>query len=200
MTKFFTALVVVLALWWSPAYAQNGLRETPIGWCNPGSVASAVKITNSNCVFVNFTGVIAPGTNGNPATLTASSVTGVMVGALLNVGQQVVGTNIPTGTYITRWLSGTGGAGTYYLSGSAALSVGSESMTTAGVPPIATYASICAQTQAVNYLSSGGTPTGSVGGGQPIPAGQCIGFNSSFPNFSVIQQAATAVVTMEFYR
>jgi hypothetical protein len=65
-----------------------------------------------------FTGTIT----GN--TLTASSVTGY-----LQVGQLVLGTGVFNGTYITGFGSGTGGAGTYFVS--IQQTVGSVSMTAA---------------------------------------------------------------------
>jgi hypothetical protein len=171
------------------AHAQSGLRNTPLGFCSLGSVASAVSITSTNCVFGSFTGVIA-GTN-----LTVSALTGSLV-----PGQPLVGTGITAGTIIVGQTSGTTGqAGIYTINNSQ--TVGSESMTTAGVPPSTTYAVICASTQAVNYRDDRTAPTATVGsGGQPIPAGQCIGYNGTFTALQFIQQSATAVVGVSLYQ
>jgi len=168
--------------------AQSGLRNTPLGFCALSSVASATKVTTANCVFGSFTGVIS-GT-----TLTASSVTGSLL-----TGQQVIGSGITSGTYIIGQLTGTaGGAGTYQLNNSQ--TVTSESMTTAGVPATATYAVVCAYTQAVNWRDDKVAPTATVGtGGQGIPAGQCIPYNGTIIELQFIQQTATAVLAISFY-
>jgi hypothetical protein len=184
------ALAFVAALFVAaPAYAQSGLRNTPVGFCSLGSVASAVGITATNCVFGSFTGVIA-GT-----TLTVSALTGSLV-----PGQPLVGSGITAGTIIVGQTSGTTGqAGNYTLNNSQTVS--SESMTTAGVPPSAVYAVICASTQAVNYRDDRTAPTATVGsGGQPIPAGACIGYNGTFVALRFIEQSSTAVVGISFYQ
>lgn len=170
--------------------AQVAPLLTTIGMCNIGSVASATKITTSNCVFASFTGAVS----GN--VLTASSVTGSIL-----QGQAVIGTGVPTGTYVTGSGTGTGGAGTYNLSTSSVVS--SESMTTSGVPPFARYLVICVSTQAVNYRGDKTAPTAAVGGGQPITAGQCVNYPSTsvkMTDLQFVQQAGGAVVTMEFFQ
>lgn len=173
--------------------AQVAPLLTTIGMCNIGSVASATKITTSNCVFASFTGVIS----GN--VLTASSVTGSIL-----QGQAVIGTGVPAGTYVTGSGTGTGGAGTYNLNlPPTAPVVSSESMTTSGVPPFARYLVICVSTQAVNYRGDKTAPTAAVGGGQPIPAGQCVPYPSmavKMTDLQFVQQAGGAVVTMEFFQ
>lgn len=189
MRKIGLAVVAAALFLATPALPQSGLRNVPIGFCALSSVASATKITTSNCVFGSFTGVIA----GN--ILTASSVTGSIV-----VGQSVVGSGITTGTFITAQTGGTpNGAGIYTLS--APLTVGSEAMTTAGIPPASSYAVICASTQAVNYRDDGTAPTATPGsGGQFIPSGQCIGYNGTFLNLQFVQQTSTAVLGISFYQ
>jgi hypothetical protein len=193
--------LLLALLWFSPAWAQAP-QQTSLGFCNIGSVASAVGITSSNCVFASFTGAITA------STLTTSSVTGNIL-----PGQPVVGTGVPAGTYVLKLLTGGGynAAGTYSLSTRVSTPISAESMTTAGIPPFAKYALITAQTQAVNWLASGAPPTSSIGGGNLIPAGNAIGFNATtgasttFPggyltDLQFIQQAATAVVTVDFYQ
>lgn len=192
MRKIGLAVVAAALLLATPVLAQSGLRNTPAGFCALSSVASATKITTSNCVFGSFTGVIA----GN--VLTASSVTGSLL-----TGQLVIGAGVTGGTYITAQTGGTdGGAGIYTLSNS--LTVGSESMTTAGVPQASDYAVVCAYTQAVNWRDDKTAPTSAVGGGQGLvpvaPAPACIGYNGTLTNLQFIQQAATAVVGITFYQ
>lgn len=75
--------------------------------------------TQAAGALVTFTGVIVA------TVLTASSVTGTFV-----VGQSVFGTGVAAGTTISSFGSGSGGAGTYNLSVSQAVS--SESMVAAG--------------------------------------------------------------------
>ena len=184
------ALSWVLVRWLAALAAAQSPTQTPLGNCSLGSVATAVAITSSNCVFASFTGVIA----GN--TLTVSSPTGHSV----LIGHAVFGTNIPAGTFIASAGTGVGGAGTYTITRS--LTIGSEAMTTAGVPPGAKYASICVYTQTVNWLDDG-VPTATVGtGGQGIPAGSCLPYNSplGLTKIQFIQQAATAIVSVTFYR
>jgi hypothetical protein len=190
MKWFAVALVSGLAML---ALAQaQAPTQTPLGNCSLGSVATAVAITSSNCVFASFTGVIA----GNVLTVSAPS------GHSILPGQTIVGAGVPAGTFVVPGSAGTGtgGAGTYTINRS--LTVASESMTTAGVPQAARYASICAYTQAVNWLDDG-VPTAVVGtGGQGIPAGSCLPYNSpvGLTRIQFIQQTATAIVSVTFYQ
>jgi hypothetical protein len=195
-------LLLILALLWTlPALAQTP-QQTALGFCNIGSVASNTAITSSNCVFGSFTGAIT----GNVLTTSA-------VSAYILVGQPIVGTNVPANTYVTAKRSGGGlnTAGTYTLNNSVSSPITAESMTTAGIPFFAKYALVCAQTQAVNWLASGQTPSSAVGGGNLLPAGSCMGFNATtgasttFPGgdlslLQFVQQAASAVVTVDFYQ
>jgi hypothetical protein len=184
---------IVLA---TSAGAQSIYRPVALGFCSLGSVASAVGITSTNCVFGSFTGVQA----GTTLTVSALTCTAGSGNCLLP-GQPLVGTgysttNPPT---IVAQLTGTAGStGTYQVSISQTVS--SESMTTAGIPPSAALAVVCASTQAINYRDDGGTPTATVGsGGQPLQSGQCVG-SYNLGRLRVIQQTATAVVGVSFYR
>jgi hypothetical protein len=188
---------LLLALLWSLPAAAQAPQQTPMGFCSLGSLASAVAITSTNCVFATFTGVVV----GN--TLTASSVTGNIL-----PGQPLVGTGIAANTYIQAGITGAGGAGTYRLS-AVITNVNSESMTTAGAPPYAAYALICASTQNINYRDDGVAPTATAGsGGQPIFSGNCIPYNATKRVYGVpvlqviqfIQQTATAVIGISFYQ
>lgn len=195
----FIAGAIIASCWALPVQAQSGLRNTPAGFCAITSLGSATKITTTNCVFGSFTGVIA-GT-----TLTVSALTGSLV-----PGQLLVGTGIPAGTWVQSQQTGTTGlAGNYTLSypqGTTTLTVGSEAMTTAGVPVAAGYALICAYVQAVNYRDDPTPPTATPGtGGQGlVPASStiptCIGYNGTFTNLQFFQQSGGAILGISFYQ
>lgn len=69
------------------------------------------------------------------------------------------------------------------------------------IPQGTGYALICAYTQNVNWRDDGAAPTAVVGtGGQQIQANNCIPYNGNFNAFQVIQQTATAIVSVTFYR
>lgn len=195
MRKITQVVVLALCAWALlavPARAQSYPRFTSLGFCSLGSVASAVGITTTNCVFGSFTGA------QSGTTLTVSALSGT---TYLLPGQRIVGAGISTATppTIVKQLTGMSGAvGTYQLSSSQTVS--SEAMTTAGIPPGVGYAVVCAQTQNVNYRDDGVAPTAAGTGGQPIPAGSCIGFVGNFALLQFIQQAATAVLGVSFYR
>lgn len=185
----FAAAALVAASLTFPSARAQVTRATSLGFCSLSSLGSATKVTSTSCVFASFTGVIA-GT-----TLTASSVTGSIL-----PGQPLVGTGIPAGTLVANVINAPtpGGAGTYRISNT--LTVASESMTTAGVPPAANYMVACAYTQNVNWRDDLTTPTGTVGtGGQQIASGACIPYNATMMNWQVIQQTASAVVGLTFY-
>jgi hypothetical protein len=197
MPRFLRSLLgaaIVLLAVALPARAQSGLRNTPAGFCAISSLASATKITISNCVFGSFTGSIT-GT-----TLAVTAVTGSLL-----PGQVVVGSGVAAGTYITAQVPGSppGGAGNYQLNISQ--TVASESMTTAGVPQTAGYALICAYVQPINYRDDATPPTATPAtGGQGLvpspPVPTCIGYNGTFANLQFIQQAGGAILGISFYQ
>lgn len=190
--KFKIALLVWALALPVPAIAQSGLRQVPMGFCYDSSVGSAAALTAFTCS--SFTGT------GSGTTLTASSVSGQ-----IQVGQTLSGTGVTAGTTIVAQLTNTdangipGRAGTYRTSLSTTSN--SNSLTTAGAPQNATYGVICAYAQAINYRDDGTAPTASVpGGGQGIPAGQCIPYNGTFSNLQFIQQNSGGSVGISFYR
>lgn len=85
--------------------------------------------------------VTSASTTCTAASVTVTSnvlnVTAVASGAIV-FGNQVAGTSVPSGDYVSGFLTGTGGVGTYTLTGGA--QVVSESMTSA--TPVITYDSI----------------------------------------------------------
>lgn len=78
---------------------------------------------NTDPPYCIFTGSIASA--GSPVVVTLT-VTAVTYGSL-SIGTTIIGAGIPTNTIITALGTGTGGAGTYILSGSS-LTVGSETI------------------------------------------------------------------------
>jgi hypothetical protein len=193
--RFLVAAILIALCWAIPARAQSGLRNTPAGFCAISSLASATKITTSNCVFGSFTGSIT-GT-----TLAVTSVTGSLL-----PGQVVVGTGVTAGTYITAQIPGgtPGGVGNYQLNN--LQTVASESMTTSGVPQTSDYAVLCAYVQGINYRDDPTPPTATLGtGGQAIvPSSStiptCIGYNGTLTNLQFIQQASGAILGISFYQ
>lgn len=179
-----------------PALAQAPIQNA-IGFCAISSLGSAVGITTSNCVFASFTGAVSG------RVLTTSAQTGSILPL-----QPLVGTDVPSGTYIVKQLTGSAGqAGTYQLS--ASFTRTSESMTTAGTPPFSKYALLCATTQAINYRDDLTAPAATAGsGGQPIPSGSCIGYNASgspfvapsaIGNLQFIAQTGSPILGISFY-
>jgi len=172
-------------------------RLTPLGGCNIATLTSSVGITTSNCVFSSFTAALAA--NG---ILTVSAVSS----GVITYGQAVVGTGVPAGAYIQGFVpnSGTnGGVAQYQVGvppGTTITAVNSESMTTAGIPPLANYALICAYTQNVNYTTDGSAATATVStGGQQIQAGNCIGALTTFSLMRFFQQTATGTLRLDFF-
>jgi len=83
----------------------------------------ASEVFNTDPAYCIFTGSIASA--GSPVVVTLT-VSAVSYGSLA-IGTTVIGAGIPTGTIITALGTGTGGAGTYILSGSS-LTVSSETI------------------------------------------------------------------------
>lgn len=64
-----------------------------------------------------------------------------------------------------------------------------------------TYAVICAYAQSVVWRDDGTAPTGTPGtGGQALSVGNCLGYTANLANFQAIQQAASAVLGVSFYK
>jgi len=91
------------------------------------TVNNAQNITsetfNTDPAYCTFTGSIASAGSPTVVTLTVSAVTS----GSLSIGTTITGTGIPVNTIITALGTGTGGAGTYILSGSS-LTISSETM------------------------------------------------------------------------
>lgn len=83
----------------------------------------ASEVFNTDPPYCIFTGSIASA--GSPVVVTLT-VTAVSYGSLA-IGTTIIGAGIPTGTIITALGTGTGGAGTYILSGSS-LTVSSQTI------------------------------------------------------------------------
>lgn len=111
--------------------------------------ASAVNLSGATS-FSNAAATIATALNAGGANPTIASFTASITGTVMTVtgspagtiaaGQQVNGSGVTAGTYITSLGTGTGGAGTYNVSVSQ--TVVSEAMTTNGVNVAVTYDSV----------------------------------------------------------
>lgn len=66
------------------------------------------------------------------------------------------------------------------------------------VPPGATYAVIVPDTQAVRYRDDGTPPTASIG--MPIPIGTQITYSGNLAAIQFIQQTASAVLNVSYYK
>lgn len=107
---------------------EMGTEENTISGLNFGAVTTLAGVAaiiqaaiRLQGAVVSFTGVIVQDDDGD--ILTASAVTGV-----LEVGQEISGAGIDSGTTIAALGTGTGGAGTYILS-STDQAISSEAMT-----------------------------------------------------------------------
>lgn len=121
--------------------------NTTTGFLLPGATVSGPGVATGTVVVNQLSGT--PGTTGNytvsiaqtvaSGNLTASSTQGVLNATTVSsgtvaVGQNVSGTNVLTGTYITALLGGTGGTGTYVVNqnqtvSSTTLTLGSSAVT-----------------------------------------------------------------------
>jgi hypothetical protein len=125
-----------------PNYLQEYSMQVPAGF--PVEVAqqgeyfatSASALVARQKVFASqITGAILGGAAGS--TMSAASVTGAIAGTTLTVssvgsgtlavGQEITGTNVTAGTYITALGTGSGGDGTYTVNNSQ--TVASETLT-----------------------------------------------------------------------
>ena len=102
---------------------QNWMNEVLTGLTTIG----LTQTTDTGCVTTsNYNASVVVNAQTATNQLTVNSVTSG--GTNICVGMQVVGTSIAAGTYITAFVSGTGGTGTYTLSTTPG-TVAAESMT-----------------------------------------------------------------------
>ena len=100
-------------------YASAPTASIGTAWTStPTTVTLNSQIYSPNCVFV--------GSISTAAVLTVTSVTS----GTIKVGSQISGTGIPAGTYVKTIATGSGGVGTYTLSGTFATAIASQPMTT----------------------------------------------------------------------
>lgn len=117
----------------------------------------------------SFTGALA----GTTGTLTVSAVTA----GQLQVGQQISGTGVPPGTYITGVTSGLGNTGTYTTNYTGAASVAAEAMTAPSMPPVAASFTGAISTTGImtaSAVASGELAIGQVIYGTGVPASTVI--------------------------
>jgi hypothetical protein len=189
MNRIMRIAALLAALAWSAtASAQTALVFRPLGQCQITSLTAATLITGANCTRASFTGTGA-GTN-----LTVSAVTGV-----IQAGDQLAGTGVPSGTFIVSGPSG-GGAGVYVTNNPTTSSA--AALTSGGVPNGATLAVLSVEGAAVRYRDDGQAPTASVG--MPLAVGQAVTYqatlSAALSNLQFIQQAASATLDCSFYR
>lgn len=135
-----------------------------------GSISSIPPI-------VNFTGSIAAGGASTADVLTVTAVTR----GKLQVGQQISGSGIPSGTYIASLGTGKGYTGTYNLSTINTLTVSSEAMTANSIPAASVSAtgSISGTTLTISAVGSGQLYVGMAVAGTGVTDGTVItGFGS----------------------
>jgi hypothetical protein len=166
--------------------AQTALTFVPLGQCQMTSLGSATFITAANCTRASFTA------SGSGTQLTTSSVTG-----RIQIGDQLAGTGVPTGTFIASQISGTpNGAGVYTTNNVTTSS--SASLTSGGIPNGATLMVVAVEGAAVRYRDDLQAPTASVG--EPLSSGQAFTYQSTIANWEVIQQTSSATLDLSFYR
>jgi hypothetical protein len=146
----------------SPTTAGNTIFTTDgANWSSTQKIVRGTSV--STAAAATFTGA----TSGISTTLTASAVTGTIA-----IGQSITGTNIASGTTITAFGTGSGGAGTYTISPastgtvSGTVTAGSTAVDFTSIPSWVKRVTIVLNGVSLsstgNYLyqiGTGGTPT-----------------------------------------
>ena len=186
MRKLFFVTAMLAFFFAVSASAQTALTFVPLGHCQITALSSATLITGANCTRASFT-----------ATGTGTSLAVTVVTGLVKVGDQLAGTGVPTGTFISAQQTGTpGGAGTYTTS--QATTSSAASLTTGGIPNGATLAVLSVEGAGIRYRDDGIAPTAGVG--MPLATGQAFTYQSTLTMLQIIQQSASATVDLAFYR
>jgi hypothetical protein len=73
-----------------------------------------------------------------------------------------------------------------------------SSSTALTIPTGATYAIICAETQAVRFRDDGSAPTSSIG--MPLAVGACLTYDGNLSLLRFIQQTSSATLDALYYR
>jgi hypothetical protein len=184
--KFKIVISLAVVLLSVPVRAQAVLTFVPLGHCQITSLASATLITGANCTRASFTGT------GSGTNLTTTSVTGK-----LQVGDQLAGTGVSSGTFIVSQTSGTpNGAGVYVTNNPTTSN--SASLTSGGIPNGATYATFSVEGAPIRWRDDKQAPTASVG--MPVAVGQQTPYQSTLSALQLIQQSPSATVDFAFYR
>jgi hypothetical protein len=160
----------------------TAVASVTTGVNNPSGLAAtnSGSVPASSCVPGSFTGSIA----GSVLTVSAPS------GAPIAVGQTIAGAGVPVGTTITSFGSGTGGAGTYNLSTTAAASVGPEAMTNVGCA-ITPQFSLAITGQSATVCAPGQAPPGCIPANATIAADSCTFIDTRVPSPGVCPVATT---------
>lgn len=166
---------------------NSNLLLTPLGYRQISGLSAAADLNPAAVV----TGSIST------TTLTVSAVTS----GKLAVGQPITGVGVADGTVIVAFGSGSGGTGTYTVNVSQ--TVGSTTLTASPVNLSVSggvVALIQPQTQAIRFRDDGFDPTATVG--FPIAATGTLPFvySGRLSAFRMIEQTASAIVNVLFYR
>jgi hypothetical protein len=170
-------------------FTVPGQYVVPLGSCQLSASQLSAAVPLSSCVRASFTG-----SAGSDATqIVVTSVTGIIL-----AGDAISGTGISAGTTVVSQVSGTsGGAGTYQLS--VANTASSASLTSGGIPPGATMASLQAESANVRYRDDGGAPTSAIGslvvsGQNPMP------YTGTLSRLRFIAASGSPLLNVNFYR
>jgi len=194
MKTFAIALTLIASLA-GEAFAQNSVRQLPLGFCSMSSMSSATAITPSSCVEATATAT------GNGNLLTLTNVTG-----LIQVGETPTGdAGIPSGTIIVSQQSSLDPNGALNVAGvyvtSNPTTSSAASINIGGLPTAINYASICAYAQGVVWKDDGTNPTATPGtGGQAIASNGCLPYNGTFSALKFIQQTGGAILGVSMYK
>ena len=189
--KIVALAAAVLAAFGVPAFGQSipGQAMVPLGYCQLSATQLESAVGLASCVRASFTG----SAGSNTSQLVVTSVTGV-----IKAGDVVAGTGITAGTTVVSQVSGTaGGAGTYQLS--AINTASSASLTSGGIPPGATMASLQSESASVRYRDDGGAPTS--GGGMMVVSGQSpFLYTGTLSALQFIAASGSPLLDVAFYR
>ena len=109
----------------------------------------------------------------------------------------MAGTGVPTGTFISAFVSGTAGGAGVYTTNNATTS-NAASLTSGGIPNGATYGVFAIEGAAVRYRDDKQAPTASIG--MPLAVGQTWPYQGTLSLLQFIQQTSSAIIDASFYR
>jgi hypothetical protein len=161
-----------------------GQPMTPLGYCQLTLSGSAAAL--SSCIRASFTAT------GSGTNLTVSAL---VAGGIIKVGDLVTGTGVPAGTKIVSQTSGTTGGNGVYVTSVATTSI-AASLTSGGIPSGATMAYITVVTANTVYRDDGGVPTVAIG--IIMATGSALFYTGTLSALQFF--SATGVLNIAFYR